>query len=111
MTIATILMFSLCVVSETCEQLCYRAGSGGCSAGMRNAFIGGGVALHLMRLAIWIALLRTFPLGIALPLTGLNFVTIALASWLIFGERVDRRRWMGIALVLGGFVLVAAGAS
>ncbi len=48
------------------------------------------------------------PLGIALPLLGANYVAIALGGRLIFHEQIDRRRIIGIALVIIGFVIVSA---
>ena len=110
MTVAAIIPLSLCILLETSEQLSYRAGADRTHWAAR-ACVGLGILFHVVRLPMWIAVLRSCPLGIALPLTGLNFVTIALASQRLFGERVERRRWWGIGLVMAGFVLIAVGVS
>ena len=49
---------------------------------------------------------RSTPLGVLLPLMGANFVTVAIAGRVLFGEQITRRRAVGIALVAIGFVLV-----
>jgi undecaprenyl phosphate-alpha-L-ara4N flippase subunit ArnE len=90
------------------EQLLYRGGS--TRRGMRKfaGFLLPAIGLHVFRIALWLWLLRRLPLGVALPLTGLASVTIALSAGWIYYEPVNRRRWAGIALVFMGFVLVTA---
>lgn len=100
-----ILLVLLCVAFETLGQLLYRAGSR--ARTHRHLIILGGVVLHILEMVSWLTVLRFLPLGVALPLMGANYATIALAGHWIFGERCDRRRWSGVALIVAGFVLVA----
>ena len=105
MNTQAVLPLALCITVETAEQLAYsRAGS---QAGRRLAWIGLGVCLHLILLASWCWLLWLIPLGVATPLTGLSYVTIALASQVVLRERVSRRCWVGVLGIFIGFVLVA----
>lgn len=99
------LMISACILCETTEQCLYRTAS---RAGARWKYIAPAVAIHLAAMAVWLLLLRHAPLGLVLPLTGANFVTIAVAGRLLFGERMTGRRWAGVALVIAGFALIAA---
>jgi drug/metabolite transporter, DME family len=67
------------------------------------------VANTILNLAAFIAFGR-----ITIALTLLVFYLypagVALASMLWFGERLDRTRWIALAVSLGGMVLVVAGA-
>lgn len=100
------LMIAACIVTETVEQSLYRKGSTS-PAGRRARYIVPAVALNVVGFAMWMLLIKQVPLGIALPLMGANFVTVALAGKFFFGERLNARRWLGIALVLAGFAMVA----
>lgn len=95
----------LCALIETVEQLLYRV------AGRDDkrywSHVAVGTVLHVAYLVVWLLLLRLVPLSTALPMMGLQYVTIALAAKVLFGEKVDLRRWIGIAVIVIGFVLVA----
>jgi drug/metabolite transporter (DMT)-like permease len=56
----------------------------------------------------WIAALTRLDLSVAYPFLALNFVLIALSSWLVLNERIPLLRWVGIAVICGGILLVAA---
>lgn len=44
--------------------------------------------------------------GIAYPMLSLNFVLITLVARFVFHETIDRRHWVGVALVIGGVALL-----
>ena len=98
------MLISGCVVIETIEQSLYRLA--GRSPGRRTRFIVPAIVLHALGLVLWLTLLSTRPLGEVLPLMGANFVAIALAGRVFFGERLTARRLVGVGLVALGFVLV-----
>src|ERR1700722_19494129 len=77
-----------CLILETTEQILYRL------AGRGRKELGGKYWGYVSP-------------GVAIPLLGLNYVAIALAGRFLFGEQVDARRWLGTAMVVAGFVLVA----
>ncbi|GAB4066703.1 EamA family transporter [Ancylobacter sonchi] len=62
--------------------------------------------LYFATYASWILILKYCPLGKAFPLTTLSYVTVPLASWLIFGEGVGLVPALGIALILAGVWLI-----
>ena len=105
MPFTSLLLIAVCVLSETSAQLCYRM------AGKHHdryfKFVVPGVLIQFIEFAAWFLVLKSLRLGIALPLMGANYVTIALASRFLFGETVNARRWTGIAFILSGFILVA----
>lgn len=54
-----------------------------------------------------IYLLRLLPYTLVVPANALTFVwAMVLAKW-IFGERIRAVRWAGVALIMGGLVLLA----
>jgi drug/metabolite transporter (DMT)-like permease len=108
MIFRTLFLVLCCVMLETTEQILYRLG--GRTSGRRKfwKFVSPAVAAHVTRLCLWYLLLKMLPLGLAVPLMGANYLAIALAGRFVFGERVDRRRWLGTALVLCGIILVGA---
>jgi multidrug transporter EmrE-like cation transporter len=102
------LLIAACVILETFEQIFYRlAGRVENNRAQYWKHVAPAVAVHFTRLAFWYVLLGTVKLGVAIPLLGVNYIAIALTGRLVFGERVDARRWLGTALVVAGFTLVA----
>jgi multidrug transporter EmrE-like cation transporter len=55
----------------------------------------------------WIAVLRRMDLSYAYPFLALNFVLIALVSYLFLGEAVPALRWLGIGIICIGILVVA----
>jgi drug/metabolite transporter (DMT)-like permease len=56
---------------------------------------------------LWIFLLRSVPLGRLYPYMALSFVLVALASWLVFGERVAPGQIAGLGLIVAGLLVIA----
>jgi len=57
-------------------------------------------------LLVWLLVLQRLEVGIAYPMLSLNFVLITLVARFVFHETIDRRHWLGVALVMGGVVLL-----
>ena len=63
---------------------------------------GYGVSFYLLALA-----LKTIPVGIAYAVwSGLGIVFIAAIGFLIFGQRLDGPAILGMALILGGILII-----
>ncbi|AZC31048.1 4-amino-4-deoxy-L-arabinose-phosphoundecaprenol flippase subunit ArnE [Pseudomonas chlororaphis] len=58
-------------------------------------------------LLVWLLVLQRVEVGIAYPMLSLNFVLITLIARFVFHETIDRRHWLGVALVLGGVLLLS----
>lgn len=95
------------VVFEACEQLCWAMRSRVLRWGW--VWLGIGVAVHFAHLAAWFYLLKLLPLSVALPLTAIDYVIVAILGAWLFSERLDWRRWTGTALIVAGMILVGAG--
>ena len=57
-------------------------------------------------LLVWLLVLQRLEVGIAYPMLSLNFVLVTLVARFVFHEPVDGRHWLGVALVIGGVVLL-----
>ena len=104
MTFSGLLVVTICVLLETAEQLAFRM-----AGRYKNRYIpyaALGVVTHLTGLAIWFLALKLVPLSVALPFMGAAYVTVAFASRALFKEEITKRRWLGIALVVIGVVMI-----
>src|SRR5207237_322444 len=104
-----LILLAGCILIETGEQMLYRMG--GRQPNRYFAFVIPAVMLNLVSLALWLVVLRYMPLGQALPLLAANNVTVAVAGRALFGEIINRRRRIGILLIVCGFVLVSVNQS
>jgi undecaprenyl phosphate-alpha-L-ara4N flippase subunit ArnE len=105
---AAFLLLACCIACETIEQLLYRGAATGSIWQKLLQFIAPGIGFHFLRIGLWLSLLRMLPLGVALPLTGLTSVTIAVSAAWIYHEPVTPRRWLGTLLIVIGFAMVTA---
>nr|WP_297398851.1 multidrug efflux SMR transporter [uncultured Marinobacter sp.] len=64
--------------------------------------IGYSVAFYLLALA-----LRSIPIGTAYAIwAGLGILLVALAGWLVFGQKLDAWGMLGMALIVAGVVIL-----
>lgn len=54
----------------------------------------------------WLALLSRVDLSLILPMTALTYILNAIAAKPVLGEKVSKRRWLGILIISAGVVLV-----
>ncbi len=80
----------------------------GIPASQRRMLVIAAVANTVLNLAIFVAFLR-ISIALALLLFYLYPGYVAIASWLWFGERLDRLRWAALGISLAGVVLVVGG--
>jgi drug/metabolite transporter (DMT)-like permease len=66
-----------------------------------------GLGLYGIGALAWIAVLARLDLSLAYPFLALNFVLIVLAGRVLLGEAVPPLRWLGVAVIFAGVVLVA----
>jgi drug/metabolite transporter (DMT)-like permease len=96
-----------CVVFETGQQVAFRL-SGRLPA-QRWQWLAVGVTCYLVELLFWFRVLQLLPLGVAVPLLSANYVTVSLASYFLFQERLNFQHWAGIACIMTGIALTAQG--
>ncbi len=54
----------------------------------------------------WLEILKHSPIGIGFAATSITLVTVAIASWLWLGERLDFTQGLGGLLIIGGIFLL-----
>jgi|SRR5581483_8730810 len=70
-----------------------------------------GILTYLLSFACWLYVLRHMPLSIAYGLMTIVQVLVPLGAWMFLGESISVPRWIGIACVLAGTVVVAQSAA
>ncbi len=75
--------------------------------GLRSGWVWWGILASVISLFNWLATIRVLPLTIAFPVGNAVHILVPLSSWIILGEAILPRRWLGIALVLVGLLIVA----
>jgi undecaprenyl phosphate-alpha-L-ara4N flippase subunit ArnE len=71
-------------------------------------FLGCGVVLMLVSILIVVMILRTVPLSALVPFAALAYITVPLASMIVFKESVDKRFWLGTLCIVAGVMLTLA---
>jgi undecaprenyl phosphate-alpha-L-ara4N flippase subunit ArnE len=95
---------------EAISQLLLKSSATAKDASAQKAWwLAGGIACFAIEAVIWSCVLRMLDVAIAYPMGSLTFVTVTLFSWLFLKEKVTRRRWAGVALILVGTALVGLG--
>ena len=73
---------------------------------MTNVSVVGGTVLNAVFYVLFLAVLSWAEVTVALPLTALEYLFAAVLSVMILKEAVPGLRWAGIALVIGGVILI-----
>lgn len=73
----------------------------------RWTWVGAGIGFFVLQAAIYTGGLQFVEVSTAFPATSVGFVAVALLSRRFLGEPVTRSRWIGIALIVAGVVLLA----
>jgi multidrug transporter EmrE-like cation transporter len=67
-----------------------------------------GLVVYALGTACWMLCLASLDLSYAYPFTGLNYVLVLGASWLLFGDTITVSRMAGVVLICLGVVLTPA---
>ena len=73
-----------------------------------NAYFLGAVALYVALTVLWVWLLTFIPLSRAYPFVALAFAITPLLGGMVFAEPITVKLLAGIALLLGGLLLIAS---
>ncbi|HXB56070.1 MAG TPA: DMT family transporter [Vicinamibacteria bacterium] len=71
-----------------------------------NPYVIGGTLMNAIFYLLFLAVLSWSEVTVALPLTALEYAFAAVLGVVILKEAVPALRWLGIALVIGGVVLI-----
>lgn len=67
-----------------------------------------GVGAYVVEFIVWLLVLSLAPLSLVFPAVSLSYVGVVLAGWLVLGEEVSKRRWLGTVVITCGVMLVCA---
>ena len=74
---------------------------------MRQKFIWCWGICFVVAMALWLAGLQKLDLSYAYPLVSVGYVLVTFLSAVLFHERVDRQRWLAVAVISLGVIMVA----
>ena len=74
---------------------------------LRSPWVLLGLMMYGIGALSWVVVLSRLDLSIAYPFLALNFVLVALISWLLLGESIPGLRWVGIGCICVGIFLIA----
>ncbi len=66
-----------------------------------------GITLYGTSLLLWLVIISKLELSYAYPMISLNYFFITLSSKIFFKEHVSRKRWISIAVIVLGVILVS----
>lgn len=72
-----------------------------------NGYFLAAILLYVTLTVLWVWILTFTPLSRAYPFVALAFALTPLLGGVVFGEPIAARLMLGIALILGGLLLVA----
>ena len=76
-------------------------------AALFNPWVALGVSLLIVWLISQMTLLSWADLSYVLPVTSVGYVLAALAGRMFLHEEISLARWAGIALIMGGVIIVS----
>lgn len=72
-----------------------------------NRFVFIGVIIFGFSMIFWLFALSELELSYAYPMVSVSYVLIALSSKILFKENVTKKRWLSIAVICLGVILVS----
>jgi undecaprenyl phosphate-alpha-L-ara4N flippase subunit ArnE len=61
----------------------------------------------LTAIFIWVYVLKKFEFSLAYPMVSISYVFGLVSAYFIFHETITWTRWLGVAVIIAGVVLVA----
>lgn len=74
---------------------------------LRNPSLFGAVALGIVHLGAFVALLSFWDLSLVIPAAALDYVVGTLGARFLLGETVSPLRWTGVCLISAGVALAS----
>jgi multidrug transporter EmrE-like cation transporter len=65
-----------------------------------------GLAVFVLSAMSWLVVMSRVPLSFAYPFVGITYVLLALFGKFVIHEHVPNLRWLGVALIVAGIVVV-----
>ncbi|HLF69687.1 MAG TPA: EamA family transporter [Actinomycetota bacterium] len=65
-----------------------------------------GLLLFVFSAAVWLVVLSRVPLSFAYPFVGITYVLTTLFARFVLHEHVPSLRWVGLALIVSGILII-----
>lgn len=104
-------VIGFCIATETGREVCFKLAARKYAFGVKvflNPITTLGVIFWFVELVAWCWVLGAVSLSVAFPVMSASYATIALAGVVAFGERINRRHALGIAMVIIGVATVGS---
>ncbi|MEA3188299.1 MAG: hypothetical protein QOD99_2129 [Chthoniobacter sp.] len=76
-------------------------------SGLSSGWVWLGIFAMIASLVSWLHALRSVPLNVAFSLACLSHAMVPLGAWAFLSETIPMKRWLGIALLITGVIVVA----
>ena len=76
-----------------------------------NYHLFGGVSLYAIGTLIFIPALKGGDLSVLYPLVSVNYIWVSLLSVKFLGEKMNKLKWIGIALIIIGVSFIGLGSN
>lgn len=105
-------------LTATASEICLKVGASETAShptflpwlglsGLESKWVWFGIVLTIVSFVAWIRAIRVIPLSLAFTLSNVVHVFMPLGCWLLLGEAINPRRWLGISLVIVGLLVIA----
>ena len=74
-----------------------------------NYHLFGGVALYALGTLLFIPALKGGELSVLYPFVSLSYIWVSLLSVKFLGEKMNKFKWLGIALIIAGVTSIGLG--
>jgi uncharacterized membrane protein len=105
-----IAMAFCCALMGSFAQLLFKLGAASIQpdvwAWLSNIRVLGGMTLYGMSAILFVIALKHGNLSVLYPIIATSYVWVALISFKFLHEPVSLPKWLGIALILGGVMLI-----
>lgn len=97
------LLLAVAIVAEVIATSALKA-SDGFTRLLPSVVVVAGYGLSFYLLALT---LRTIPVGVVYAVwSGVGIALISLIGWVVFKQRLDAAAWLGLAMIVGGVVVI-----
>ena len=72
----------------------------------KNYFMWLAVLSMVLAAGVWLWVLRKYDFSIAYPLVSISYVFVLFSSVFVFNENVPVLRWIGVAIIIIGIILI-----
>jgi drug/metabolite transporter (DMT)-like permease len=112
-----ILLFAIGITMGSLGSICLKVGGsqlphfsptwGYVAKFFGNPYVLGGFVLYFLPALIWIYLLGKYPISFVQPILALTYVLTPVLAIFLLNEKVPTVRWLGIAVIIIGVVIVS----